>query len=221
MDKVFKKMNKQTKTGLIIGGVAIAGYIAYTLLKKDPDEGTPATEPVADQQAYLNKVKELQKLINTGVDGIIGKNTKAALAKYGYTGTVTPDNIDSVLSSIRGKISAINTQNARYAKGLQILTYLKNKGGNVKFNTTTTVNVYEKDAFGKYNKTDKQITFRAGDTFKPLYMINSTPTDTFGTGFAPGFMMFKIKRPLDFNYLFTTAPDFFVGAISSFSITVV
>lgn len=214
-------MDKRLKTGLIIGGVAVAGFIAYQIFKKDPDEGKPATDPLAADDAYLNKVKELQKLIGVTADGVIGPKTKAALAKYGYTSEVNSTNIDKALNTVRAKVKALSTQNARYAKGLEILTHLKNKGGSVKFTADTTVSVNEKDAFGKYTKTDKTITFRAGDTFKPLYMINSTLTDTFGTGYAPGFMMFKIKRPLDFNYLFTTAPEFWVGPISSFSITVV
>ena len=214
-------MDKRLKTGLIIGGVAVAGYIAYRIFKKDPDEGLPATDPLADNAAFLNKVKELQKLIGVTPDGVIGPKTKAALAKYGYTGDVNSGNVDKALATVREKVKAVSTQNARYAKGLEILTYLKNKGGNVKFTTNTIVSVNEKDALGKYTKTGKTITFKAGDTFKPLYMINSTPTNNFGTGFSPGFMMFKIKRPLDFNYLFTTAPEFWIGPISSFSITVV
>jgi len=206
-------MDKRLKTGLIIGGVAVAGFIAYQIFKKDPDEGTPTTDPVADQQAYLNKVKELQKLIGTGVDGVIGPNTKKALAAAGYTGDVNAGNIDSVLSTVRSKISAASTDKARYAKGLQILTYLKNKPGSVKFTSDTTVNTYEKDAFGKYTKTRKTSNFKTGEIFKPLYMINASPGNTYGTGFRPGFMMFKIKPYL--------SSEIWIGPISSFSITVV
>ena len=215
------EMDKRLKTGLIIGGVAVAGYVAYRLLKKDPDEGLPATDTLGDNAAYLNKVKELQKLIGVNPDGDIGSKTKAALLKYGYTSDVNSGNIDSALATVRAKVSAASTDRARYAKGLQILTYLKNKPGSVKFNSDVVANTYEKDAFGNFAKTGQTITFKAGNTFKPLYMINSTAGNTFGTGFKPGFMMFKIKRPLDFNYLFSKAPDFFVGPISSFSITVV
>jgi hypothetical protein len=214
-------MDKRLKTGLIIGGVAVAGYIAYMIFKKDPDEGTPATDPLANDAAYLNKVKELQKLIGVNPDGIIGDKTKAALAKYGYTSDVNSGNVDSALATVRGKISAKSTDSARYAKGLQILTFLKNKPGMVKFTADTTVNIYNKDAFGKFIKTGDTIKFKTGNTFKPLYMINSTPTNTLGTGFKPGFMMFEITRPLDFNYLFTKAPKFYIGPVSSFSITVV
>jgi hypothetical protein len=206
-------VDKKLKTGLIIGGVALAGFIAYRIFKKDPDEGTPATDPVADNEAYLNKVKELQKLIGTGVDGVIGKNTKAALAKYGYTGEVNASNIDSVLNTVRAKVKAVSTDSARYAKGLEILTYLKNKGGSVKFTADTTVSIYEKDALGKFIKTGKTTTYKTGDTFKPLYMINSTPTNTYGTGFRPGFMTFKIKPFL--------SSEIWIAPISSFSITVV
>ena len=214
-------MDKKLKTGLIIGGVAVAGYIVYRIFKKDPDEGLPATDPLAADAAYLNKVKELQKLVGVSADGIIGPKTKAALAKYGYTSDVNSGNIDNALATVRAKIKSISTDSARYAKGLEILTYLKNKGGSVKFTADTTVNVYEKDVFGKFSKTGKTINFKTGNTFKPLYMINSTATNTYGTGFKQGFMMFKIKRPLDFDYLFTSAPEFFIGPISSFSITVV
>ena len=214
-------MDKRLKTGLIIGGIAVAGFIAYTLLKKDPDEGLPATDPLADEAAYLNKVKELQKLVGVSADGVIGKITKAALAKYGYTSDVNSGNIDQALAIVRAKVKSVSTDSARYAKGLEILTYLKNKPGSIKFNSDVTVNTYEKDVFGNFAKTGQTITFKAGNTFKPLYMINSTASNTFGTGFKPGFMMFKIKRPLDFNYLFSKAPEFFVGPISSFSITVV
>lgn len=214
-------MDKRLKTGLVIGGVAVAGYIAYKIFKKDPDEGLPTTNPLADEAAFLNKVKELQKLVGVSTDGVIGKITKAALAKYGYTGEINAGNIDSVIASIRSKVSAASTDQARYAKGLQILTFLKNKPGSIKFNSDVTVNTYEKDVFGNFAKTGQTITFKAGNTFKPLYMINSSPGNTYGTGFKPGFMTFKIKRPLDFNYLFTTAPEFWIGPISSFSITVV
>jgi hypothetical protein len=213
-------MDKRLKTGLIIGGVAVAGYLAYTIFKKDPDEGTPTGDPVADNEAYLNKVKELQKLIGVGVDGIIGDKTKAALAKYGVTSAINTGNIDSILTTVRGKISAKGTEQARYAKGLQILTYLKSKPGVVKFTADTTVNIYNKDVFGNYIKTGDTINFKAGNSFKPLYMINAAPGNSYGTGRAPGFMTFKIKRPLDFNYLFTKAPEFWIGPISSFSITV-
>lgn len=215
------EMDKRLKTGLVIGGVAVAGYIAYKIFKKDPDEGLPATDPLADNAAFLNKVKELQKLIGVTPDGVIGPKTKAALAKYGYTGEVNAGNVDSAIASVRSKVSAASTDQARYAKGLQILTFLKNKPGSIKFNSDVTVNTYEKDVFGNFAKTGQTITFKAGNTFKPLYMINSSPGNTYGTGFKPGFMTFKIKRPLDLNYLFTTAPEFWIGPISSFSITVV
>jgi hypothetical protein len=214
-------MDKRLKTGLIIGGVAVAGYIAYRIFKKDPDEGLPATDPLANDAAYLNKVRELQKLIGVTADGVIGPKTKAALLSYGYTSDVNSGNVDSALATVRAKISAKGTDSARYAKGLQILTYLKNKPGMVKFTADTTVNIYNKDAFGKFIKTGDTIKFKTGNTFKPLYMINSTPTNTLGTGFKPGFMMFEITRPLDFNYLFTKAPKFYIGPVSSFSITVV
>jgi|LakMenEpi03Aug12_release.lakeMendotaPanAssembly.Ray.scaffolds.fasta_scaffold182265_4 hypothetical protein len=215
------KMDKRLKTGLIVGGVIAAGAALYFIFKKDPDEGTPTGDPVGDNEAYLNKVKELQKLIGVGVDGVIGDKTKAALAKYGVTDAVGSGNIDSILTTVRGKITAKGTDSARYAKGLQILTYLKNKPGMVKFTADATVNIYTKDVFGKFIKTGDTIKFKTGNTFKPLYMINSTPTNTLGTGFKPGFMMFEITRPLDFNYLFTKAPKFYIGPISSFSITVV
>ena len=206
-------MDKRLKTGLIIGGIAVAGFIAYTLLKKDPDEGLPATDPLADEAAYLNKVKELQKLVGVSADGVIGKITKAALAKYGYTSDVNSGNIDQALATVRAKVKSISTDSARYAKGLEILTYLKNKGGNVKFTSDATVNTYEKDAFGKYTKTGKTSNYKAGETFKPLYMINSTASNTYGTGFKPGFMMFKIKPYF--------SSEVWIGPVSSFSITVV
>ena len=215
------KLTKLQKTGLVIGGLGVAGFILYRVFKKDDDEGTPTTDTLGDNAAYLNKVKELQKLINVNVDGIIGKNTKAALAKYGVTSDVNTGNIDSILASVRSKAGSAGTDAARYAKGLQILTYLKNKPGSVKFTSDTTVNIYNKDVFGKYIKTGDTINFKTGNTFKPLYMINSMPGNTLGTGFKPGFMMFEITRPLDFSYLFTKAPKFYVGPISAFNITVV
>lgn len=206
-------MDKRLKTGLIIGGVAVAGYIAYRIFKKDPDEGLPATDPLADNAAFLNKVKELQKLVGVSADGVIGKITKAALAKYGFTSDVNSGNIDQALATVRAKVKSASTDSARYAKGLEILTYLKNKGGSVKFTADTTVNIYEKDAFGKYTKTGKTSNYKAGETFKPLYMINSTAGNTYGTGFKPGFMMFKIKPYF--------SSEVWIGPISSFSITVV
>jgi len=213
-------MDKRLKTGLIIGGVAVAGYVAYRIFKKDPDEGLPATDPLASDAAYLNKLKELQKLIGVVADGVIGPKTKAALAKYGITSDVNSGNIDAITSAVRSKVSSASTDQARYAKGLQILTYLKSKPGVIKFTADTTVNIYNKDVFGNFVKTGDTINFKTGNTFKPLYMINSTAGNTYGTGFKPGFMMFEISRPLDFNYLFTKAPKFYVGPISSFSITV-
>jgi len=215
------KLTKNQKTGLVIGGLGVAGFILYRVFKKDDDQGTPATDTLGDNAAYLNKVRELQKLINVNVDGTIGPKTKAALAKYGITSDVNSGNIDSVLTSIRSKAANAGSDAARYAKGLQILTYLKNKPGSVKFTSDTTVNIYNKDVFGKYVKTGDTINFKTGNTFKPLYMINSMPGNTLGTGFKPGFMMFEITRPLDFSYLFTKAPKFFVGPISAFNITVV
>ena len=215
------QLTKLQKTGLLIGGLGIAGFILYRVFKKDDDEGIPTTDTLGDNAAYLNKVKELQKLINVNVDGDVGPKTKAALAKYGITGDVNPGNIDSVLASVRSKASNAGTDAARYAKGLQILTYLKNKPGSIKFTTDTTVNIYNKDVFGKYVKTGDTINFKVGNTFKPLYMINSMPGNTLNTGFKPGFMMFEITRPLDFSYLFTKAPKFYIGAISAFNITVI
>jgi hypothetical protein len=215
------QLTKLQKTGLIIGGLGIAGFILYRVFKKDPDEGLPATDPLGDNAAYLNKVRELQKLINVNVDGVIGKNTKAALAKYGVTSDVNSGNIDSILASVRSKAANAGSDAARYAKGLQILTYLKNKPGSVKFTSDTTVNIYNKDVFGKYVKTGDTINFKTGNTFKPLYMINSMPGNTLATGFKPGFMMFEITRPLDFSYLFTKAPKLFIGPISAFNITVI
>jgi len=215
------KLTKIQKTGLIIGGLGVAGFILYRVFKKDDDEGSPATDTLGDNAAYLNKVKELQKLIGVVSDGSIGPKTKAALAKYGVTSDVNTGNIDSILASVRSKAANAGSDAARYAKGLQILTYLKNKPGSVKFTSDTTVNIYNKDVFGKYIKTGDTINFKTGNTFKPLYMINSMPGNTLGTGFKPGFMMFEITRPLDFSYLFTKAPKFFVGPISAFNITVV
>jgi hypothetical protein len=215
------QLTKLQKTALLIGGLGIAGFILYRVFKKDDDEGTPATDTLGDNAAYLNKVKELQKLIGVVSDGSIGPKTKAALAKYGITSDVNAGNIDSVLASVRSKVSNAGTDAARYAKGLQILTYLKNKPGSIKFTTDTTVNIYNKDVFGKYVKTGDTINFKVGNTFKPLYMINSMPGNTLNTGFKPGFMMFEITRPLNFSYLFTKAPKFYVGAISAFNITVI
>jgi hypothetical protein len=215
------KLTKLQKTGLVIGGLGVAGFILYRVFKKDDDEGTPTTDTLGDNAAYLNKVKELQKLIGVVSDGSIGPKTKAALAKYGVTGDVNTGNIDSILASVRSKAANAGADAARYAKGLQILTYLKNKPGSVKFTSDTTVNIYNKDVFGKYVKTGDTINFKTGNTFKPLYMINSMPGNTLGTGFKPGFMMFEITRPLDFSYLFTKAPKFFIGPISAFNITVV
>ena len=215
------QLTKIQKTGLIIGGLGIAGFILYRVFKKDPDEGLPATDPLGDNAAYLNKVRELQKLIGVVSDGSIGPKTKAALAKYGVTSDVNSGNIDSILASVRSKAANAGSDAARYAKGLQILTYLKNKPGSVKFTSDTTVNIYNKDVFGKYVKTGDTINFKTGNTFKPLYMINSMPSNTLGTGFKPGFMMFEITRPLDFSYLFTKAPKFFIGPISAFNITVI
>jgi len=215
------KLTKIQKTGLIIGGLGVAGFILYRVFKKDDDEGSPATDTLGDNAAYLNKVKELQKLIGVVSDGSIGPKTKAALAKYGVTSDVNTGNIDSILASVRSKAANAGSDAARYAKGLQILTYLKNKPGSVKFTSDTTVNIYNKDVFGKYVKTGDTINFKTGNTFKPLYMINSMPGNTLGTGFKPGFMMFEITRPLDFSYLFTKAPKFFIGPISAFNITVV
>lgn len=215
------KLTKNQKTGLIITGVAVAGFVAYRIFKKDPDEGLPADNTVIDNDAYLNKVKELQKLVGVSADGVIGPKTKAALAKYGYNADVNASNIDKALAAIRSKVKSVSTDSARYAKGLEIVTYLKNKPGTVKFISETTVNVYEKDVFGKFNKTAKTINFKIGNTFKPLYMINASASNSYGTGFKAGFMMFKIKRPLDFDYLLTSAPEFWIGPISSFSITVV
>jgi len=215
------QLTKIQKTGLIIGGLGVAGFILYRVFKKEPNEGSPATDTLGDNAAYLNKVRELQKLINVDVDGDVGPKTKAALVKYGVTGDVNSGNIDSILSSVRSKVSNAGTDAARYAKGLQILTYLKNKPGSVKFTSDTTVNIYNKDVFGKFVKTGDTINFKTGNTFKPLYMINSMPGNTLGTGFKPGVMMFEITRPLDFSYLFTKAPKFFIGPISAFNITVV
>jgi len=215
------QLTKIQKTGLIIGGLGVAGFILYQVFKKDDDEGKPATDPLGDNAAYLNKVRELQKLINVNVDGDVGPKTKAALIKYGVTSDVNSGNIDSILASVRSKAANAGSDAARYAKGLQILTYLKNKPGSVKFTSDTTVNIYNKDVFGKYVKTGDTINFKTGNTFKPLYMINSMPGNTLGTGFKPGFMMFEITRPLDFSYLFTKAPKFFIGPISAFNITVV
>jgi len=215
------KLTKIQKTGLIIGGLGVAGFILYRVFKKDDDEGSPTTDTLGDNAAYLNKVRELQKLIGVVSDGSIGPKTKAALAKYGVTSDVNTGNIDSILASVRSKAANAGSDAARYAKGLQILTYLKNKPGSVKFTSDTTVNIYNKDVFGKYVKTGDTINFKTGNTFKPLYMINSMPGNTLGTGFKPGFMMFEITRPLDFSYLFTKAPKFFIGPISAFNITVV
>ena len=215
------KLTKIQKTGLIIGGLGVAGFILYRVFKKDDDEGSPATDTLGDNAAYLNKVKELQKLIGVVSDGSIGPKTKAALAKYGVTSDVNTGNNDSILASVRSKAANAGSDAARYAKGLQILTYLKNKPGSVKFTSDTTVNIYNKDVFGKYVKTGDTINFKTGNTFKPLYMINSMPGNTLGTGFKPGFMMFEITRPLDFSYLFTKAPKFFIGPISAFNITIV
>ena len=215
------KLTKLQKTGLIIGGLGIAGFILYKVFKKDPNEGPPAVVPISDNSAYLNKVRELQKLINVNVDGDIGPNTRTALAKYGITYAVNSSNIEAVLKTVRSKFAAQSSDQARYAKGLEILTYLRTKPGSIKFTKDTTVTIYDKDVFGKYIKTGDTINFKTGDTFKPLYMINSMPGNTLSTGFLPGFMMFEITKPSDFSYLFTKATKFYIGPISAFTITVV
>ena len=161
------QLTKLQKTGLVIGGLGVAGFILYRVFKKDDDEGSPTTDTLGDNAAYLNKVKELQKLIGVVSDGSIGPKTKAALAKYGITGDVNAGNIDGILTSIRSKAANAGTDASRYAKGLQILTYLKNKPGSIKFTTDTTVNIYNKDVFGKYVKTGDTINFKVGNTFKP------------------------------------------------------
>lgn len=214
---------KKLTTIYIVGGIALAATAAYLIFKKDPDAGPPTPIDVDPNLAYLNKVKELQKLIGVNPDGIIGDKTKAALLKYKVTTTepISSKNIDAVLVRARKNISGISTEQARYAKGLEIFTFLKNNAGRVKFTVDANISVYEKDFLGRFIKTDKVFRFDAGYSFKPLYMINSMPGNNFGTGFSPGFMMFEITRPLDFNYLFKTAPKFFIGPISAFSITAI
>ena len=117
------KLTKLQKTGLIIGGLGIAGFILYKVFKKKPpEEGPPAVVPVSVDSAYILKVKELQTLLGgLVVDGDLGPNTRAALAKYGITYAVDSSNIEDVLKTVRTKFASQSSDKARYAKANKII----------------------------------------------------------------------------------------------------
>lgn len=216
------KLTKLQKTGLIIGGLGIAGFILYKVFKKKPpEEGPPVVVPVSDDSAYILKVKELQTLIKAYPDGDIGPNTKTALAKYGVTYAVDSSNIDAVLVAVRSKFARQSSDQARYARGLEIFTYLRTKPGSIKFLFDIQVNCYNKDVFGNFVKTGDVINFKLGNTFKPIYMVLEDANNSQKTGYAAGVMFFEIVKPMSFTYLFTAQEKFYIGPISALAITVV
>lgn len=141
---------------LAVGGV---GYYLYTkgklpfidkLINKTkgndekPDEPTPTdVTPVAEKKVvftppkdplkdplYISKVKKIQVVLATGVDGDAGKNdgsqTNQALKKkfpkeYALNGRLTPTNIDKYVEAItKGEASAIALQKDSDAKKIRV-----------------------------------------------------------------------------------------------------
>lgn len=169
------KLSKNIKTGLIIGGVAVAGFVLYQIFKKDPTGGdtTGAGEKAADPNAeYIGKVKTLQKLVGVATDGIVGPITKAALSKYGLSTTVTPSNIDSLISQAMAKVGSTNKDAARYALARPIFdAFGKKKGSSLLFKSESVASKYIFDALGKLAIAEKDYnTFKSGKSYPIVKM---------------------------------------------------
>lgn len=207
---------------LAIGG---AGYYLYTkgklpfidkLINKakgndeKPDEVTPTdVTPVAEKKIvftppkdplkdplYISKVKKIQVVLATGVDGDAGKNdssqTNQALKKkfpkeYALNGRLTPTNIDKYVEAItKGEASAIalqkdtNTKKSRVAFGEKLKNlYYKDKAKIVRTTDTNAPTKYFDKARQTYPNDGGNVKILKNEPLFPKYSFLAYDTNGF------------------------------------------
>jgi len=207
---------------LAIGG---AGYYLYTkgklpfidkLINKakgndeKPDEVTPTdVTPVAEKKIvftppkdplkdpiYISKVKKIQVVLATGVDGDAGKNdssqTNQALKKkfpkeYALNGRLTPTNIDKYVEAItKGEASAIALQKDSDAKKTRMAfgeklknLYYKDKAKIVRTTDTNAQTKYFDKARQTYPNDGGNVKILKNEPLFPKYSFLAYDTNGF------------------------------------------
>lgn len=181
-------MKKQTQQILYgVGALVALGGVIYfyrksmsvsTSKKSDADEGLKEPEKKVIKESepkaivnldFIEKAKTLQALLGfTGddVDGDIGLKTKKRLADKGITYQVTPSNIDAVIAQLQRNISEPQIVAARKERANQIARLASTKKVYTWTDKDSKLPIYQKDALGKFNKTNTTLEVNSRDKFK-------------------------------------------------------
>ena len=139
-------MNTGTKIALILL-FGVGGYLAYNKFKekkstaKDPkDDGVLGDQPkgATNFDAFKDKIKILQKLLDLTVDGVAGPLTMAKVNKYVKVDSLTPENIDANTRVADFVFRAVNSLSANKAASNSVkkekYTYWTSKAKEYKIN---------------------------------------------------------------------------------------
>lgn len=181
-------MKKQTQQILYgVGALVALGGVIYFYRKSmsvskskksDEEEGLKEPEKKVIKESepkaivnldFIEKVKTMQALLGfTGddVDGDIGDKTKKRLSDKGITYQVTPSNIDAVIAQIQRNISQPDLIKARKERATQIARLASTKKVYTWTDKDAVLPIYQKDALGKFNKTNQALEVNSRDKFK-------------------------------------------------------
>jgi hypothetical protein len=169
-----------------VGVVITLGGLLY-FLKNKPEESKKSdgaeglTEPekktievqetssVVTGGDFKDKVKTLQTLLGfTGgdVDGDAGSNTKARLKSAGLGDSVTPNNINSLISTLRSRTTAAGLTKARLERARAVTKAASTKKLYTWTDKPGNLPIYVKDALGNYNKTSQVLSVDATKKYK-------------------------------------------------------
>lgn len=178
-------MDKKTNQMLFgLGIVLTIGGLYYIMKKKlevsnksDAEEGL--TEPekkvieVQEPSAlvsgdFKNKVKTLQTLLGfTGddIDGDPGTKTKTRLENAGLGRIITPDNINSLISTLQSRVSSKGLTEARKQRAISVTRAAATRKKYTWTDKPASLPIYIKDALGNYNKTNEVLSVNSTSKF--------------------------------------------------------
>lgn len=150
--KLTDKQKNNIGKLVIFTGVAVGGVFAVRAIVDAIKEGNKggATPDSPNASVMKEKIKSLQTLVGAYPDGIVGKNTKIALAKMGLDQNVTSANIDSLITQAQSKAAATAVITARLTLAKKYFDMVKNQGYKyIKMKSAYTVSKYKYDSVTK------------------------------------------------------------------------